>query len=56
MLSVVYEDICLLSNNINQPSTASYALSRHHCFTVLTNIDLFAFIPTQLVIRTLGLL
>jgi len=23
-----------------------YALSRHDCFNVLTNIDLFAFIPT----------
>jgi len=35
-----------LSNDKNQPST-SYALSRHDCFNVLTNIDFFAFIPIR---------
>jgi len=35
-----------LSNDNNQPST-SYALLHHDCITVLTNIDLIAFIPTQ---------
>jgi len=36
-----------LSNDKNQLSTTSYALTRHDCFNVLTNIDVFAFIPTQ---------
>ena len=36
-----------LSNDSNQPSTTSYALLRHDCFKVLTNIDLVAFIPTR---------
>jgi len=35
-----------LSNNDNQPSTG-YALLRHDCFDVLTNINFVAFIPTQ---------
>ena len=35
-----------LSNDNNQPST-SYALLRHNCFIVLTNIDLAALIPTS---------
>jgi len=37
----------VLSNDNNQPSTTSFALLRHHCFNVLTNIDLVAFIPTR---------
>ena len=36
-----------LWNNNNQPNTTSYALLRHDCFNVLTNIDLIAFIPTR---------
>jgi len=28
-------------------TSTSYALSHHNCFNVLTNIDLFAFIPTR---------
>jgi len=28
--------------------TTTYALSRCDCFNVLTNIDLFAFIPTRM--------
>jgi len=34
-----------LPNDDNQPSTTIDALLRHDCFNVLTNIDLFAFIP-----------
>jgi len=60
---VLYDDSCLLgslsepSNDKNQLSTTGYALSRHDCFNVLTNIDLFAFTPTRtmLVFGTLGL-
>jgi len=36
-----------LSNDNDRPSTRSYALLRHGCFNVLTNIDLVAFIPTR---------
>ena len=35
-----------LSDDNHQPNT-SYALLRHYCFNVLTNIDLTAFIPTR---------
>jgi len=35
-----------LSNNNNQLNT-SYALLRHDCFNLLTNIDLVGFIPTR---------
>jgi len=31
---------------INQPHTTSYALLHDHCYNVLTNIDLVAFILT----------
>jgi len=46
-----------LSNDKNQPSTTSYALSRHDCFNVLTNIDfVHSFrLERMLVFRTLGL-
>jgi len=36
-----------LSNNNNQPSTTSYALLRHDCFNVSTNINFVVFIPTR---------
>jgi len=35
-----------LSNN-NQLSVTTYALLRHDCFKVLTNIDLVVFFPTR---------
>jgi len=50
--AVLHDVSCLLgclpelSYDKSQLSTTSYALSRHDCFNVLTNIDVFAFIPT----------
>jgi len=44
-----------LSNDNNQPSTTRYALSRHDCFNVLTNIDLFTFISDTNACLCLGL-
>jgi len=36
-----------LSKNNKRLSTTHYALLRHDCFNVLTNIDITAFIPTR---------
>jgi len=36
-----------LSSDNTQPRNTSYALLRHHCFNILTNIDPIAFILTR---------
>jgi len=60
---VLHDVSCLLgylrelSNDKNQSSTTSYALSRHDCFNELTNINLLHSFRHErmLVFRTQGL-
>jgi len=47
MLSVVFHDACLSYQMIIKTGMTSYALLHHHCFNVLTDTDLIAFIPTR---------
>jgi len=58
MLSVVYYDACLSYQMIINTGTTGYVLLHHHCFDVLTDTDLTAFIPTRrhASVWTLGLL
>ena len=47
MLSVVYDDACLSYQMIIKTGTTGYALLHHHCFNVLTETDLTAYILTR---------